>query len=172
MKQLTVLCTTLILVAGFGSQALAEMVGAYVIKDKKFAQKSAHNGIERALANLSVFIRGKVRDRLRAQQRVCLRVDIALVGEDVEIACRTNGRKARSAASGTVRTIQIGNGKSALLSHKVASSSIVQTLQQGKTRRTATYRLGADGKTMTVDIELASDKLDTPVRYRLVYSRR
>ena len=144
--------------------------GTYVIKDHKEARKSMDRAIERTVADVSRLFRGKARKALRSKQTLCHKLSLKAGSAETTITCESNGRSASAPSSGARKKIQ-RDGKTAYLSHKVTGSRIVQTLEGEKGARTATYTLSADGKTLTVSIALETDKLDTPLRYTLIYVR-
>lgn len=144
--------------------------GTYVIKDARKARTSMDAAIERTVADVNRFVRGKARKALKSKQRLCGRLSLAAGSQTTTVTCDTTGRSASSPSSGARKKIQ-RDGKTAYLSHKVSGNRVVQTIKSDKGTRKATYSLSADGETLTVSFVLESEKLDTPLRYTLVYVR-
>ena len=169
------LALSLSVIAGAQSKAADEQVpalsslnGAYkYVGDRNKDVQTINEQIENAISNMIGFIKRKARSKLEGVNSIIQTVHIStkdqyvtVVLDDFTVTAPTDGSK---------RPIKTPNGESAQAFFHVESATLIQEIEQTHATRKNTFRFDKGGK-LVMKVQETSSRLDSPVRYDLVYA--
>ena len=168
MKTATVALLLLTLIAPVTFAADEPFAGNYRIDAK--ASDNVGNAIEKQTASMNFITRPIARGRLKKTNPAYDSIGIAFPANNISITL--DQRKAIVfPASGAAVKWTREDGETFDLSGHVANGVLTQTFVAEDGRRTNTYTLSPDGKTLTLNVKVESPRLPKPVTYKLVYHR-
>ena len=134
--------------------------------------------INRAVARMNVVVRQIARPRLRstntAYPNITMSYDQSSVRVDMagrpSVSSPANGQPVlwHRQTGGTCREMK---GDCVRVSAEREGGNLKHTFQAEDGRRVNVYSVGADGKTMTMNVTVTSPRLPQPLTYKLVYNR-
>src|SRR5204862_556756 len=119
---------------------------------------------------MSLRMRGTVRDRLMAANPPVNTVAIVLAGNDATIP-RNGSMTVKTATDGTPVDWTAPDGEKGKLSTVWAGPVLKRTLTSGNGQRANAYSLDPSGKVLTLEVTISSSQLPAPVNYKLVFRR-
>ena len=129
-----------------------------------------NRAIETAVARMSFVTRPIARGRLRRTNQPYNRVVVNYTTSQVSTTFDQR-RAIESPANGQPVKWTREDGEKFDLSGHVTNGVLTQTFVAEDGRRTNTYTLSPDGKTLTLNVRVESPRLPKPVMYKLVYHR-
>lgn len=134
------------------------------------ASDNVNAAIDRAVARMNFVTRPIARGRLRRTNQPYQRVVIAHTPQQVRIA--TDNRAAiTTPANGTPVKWRREDGEMFDVSTEWENGKLEQTFKAEDGSRTNVFTVSPDGRTLTMDVTIRSEKLAAPVRYKLVFNR-
>lgn len=155
-----------------GSAPVERLAGRWVLDSA--ASDDIPAAIERTVAPMNFVTRPIARSRLRTVNRAAPVVELRLRQDTVETVW-AGGPPARARLGGPPAPYRDRRGED--MSYRAsaragaAGPEFSETYQPGDGSRTNTWTLSADGRTLTVAVEVRSPQLPDPLRYRVVYRR-
>jgi hypothetical protein len=131
-------------------------------------KKAIETAVEEAVRKMNPLIRGIARRRMLDANRVIPELAFQLGGDPL-VASYVGGRVIEAPADGRPVAWKDQYGETIQVSHRLRETTLLQTMAGSKGDRVNRYRFSADGKTMTMSVEIASDKLPAPLRYSIAY---
>ncbi|MBL8604576.1 MAG: hypothetical protein JNK72_21805 [Myxococcales bacterium] len=125
--------------------------------------------IRRSVEALFPLWRGIATSRIADGNPVFPTVQIAFHGGDVEI--ETPPVRALSPENGDERRVVGFDHESNHVTHRITPTSLTQTTWTSAGSRTTRFDLSADGRRLSLAIEIRSPRLPVPVRYAMHYHR-
>lgn len=126
-------------------------------------------GVARTVDALFFMIRPIASSRLTEANPAFPSVRIAL--QDGQIEVQTGAVSARSPEGGAERTVRGLDGETNRLVQTLTSNALVQTTWTEAGSRTTRFVPSADGRHLTLHIQIRSPRLSVPVRYTMSYTR-
>lgn len=146
----------------------AAMAGAYVLD--RGQSDAVNRAIETAVSHLSFVTRPIARRRLRNTNQPYQRLVLAFGGGKISIAFDQRRPLVTPASGAQVDWIR-EDGEKLKISTEWESAVLEQTFRSDDGQRVNRFSLGADGKTLTVNVAVSSPRLPRPLTYKLVYTR-
>lgn len=147
-----------------------DFVGEFRFVGGQKEREGIDAAIERSLDAVGPVMAKLGRPRLQETNEVPESIEFVLEGETLTIhqageahAATIDGAKAKSKSK---------QGDKVKVSHKLASSKLVQRIEGDGGERTNRYTLSNEGKRLTLKVEITSGHLPVPVEYSLTYERR
>ena len=172
---LCVLALSAVLPMTASAQQNSDFRGTWLFN--RAASDDINAAINRAVAPMNVIVRQIARPRLRSTNTAYPRITFALEnGLRVEM----QGRPALSTpADGspvlwqreTGRTCPQVRGDCVRVTSEWKNGQLEQAFQAEDGRRVNLYSLSADGRTLTMNVTITSERLERPLTYKLVYNR-
>lgn len=135
------------------------------------ASDDVGRAIDTAVARLSSATRPTVRGHLRKTNQPYERVVISFDQRTVSITF-DQGRPVESPANGTPVKWTREDGERFDLSTEWDGGRLEQTFKaEGKDRRTNTFTVSPEGRTLTLGVTVRDPRLPKPLTYKLVYHR-
>ena len=154
---------------GFAAPPGAAFTGTWTYVEDAQETKRRQAAIEAATQDLSVFVRGQARERLRTRTTPPPLLKLVVDGEQLEL---TRGAASMTLGlGGAPKTVEV-DGDRAVLSARLEGDRIVVTSQGDNGERVSTYTLASDTKHLTVSVRLRGERLGQPIVYRETYVRR
>lgn len=126
--------------------------------------------INQAIGRMNFAMRPIARSRLNRTNQPYRTVSIAQTGGQVSIT--TDNREAIvSPADGSTIKWRREDGETLDVSTAVSGARIEQVFRAEDGQRTNVYTISPDGRTMTMQVTVTSDRLPQPLTYRLVFRR-
>lgn len=146
----------------------ASLDGTYTLNAA--ASDNVNAAIDRAVARMNFITRPIARGRLRKTNQPYQRVVISHTAQQVRIAS-DNRAAIATPANGTPVKWRREDGEMFDVSTEWENGRLEQTFQAEDGSRTNVFSVGPDGRTLTMDVTIRSDKLAAPVTYKLVFTR-
>ena len=124
--------------------------------------------IEAATEDLSIFMRGKARDRL--DERTTPPRVLQLQVRDDRVELSRDGKSVSLRVGAKPVTVE-RNGQRAILSVRLDRAQLVLHSKGERGERTTTYALSPDGRGLTMSVRMTSERLGAPLEYRSTYRR-
>jgi hypothetical protein len=125
--------------------------------------------LDQALADLNMVMKLLVKKTMSS--RFAETVAIEIDGSDVGIKIGENDKA--TSKIGETKSVKSKDGKqSGQLSHQFDGSKLTETLSGENGTFVNVFTLSADGKTLTRDVTVTSQRMKKPLKYRLVYTRK
>ncbi|HEU0012855.1 MAG TPA: hypothetical protein VFQ45_04190 [Longimicrobium sp.] len=173
---LSALVVSALLPLAGSAQQNSDYRGTWVLNRQ--ASDDINVAINRAIAPMNVLVRQIARPRLRSTNTAYPRITIAFDNNNIRVDMQ--GRPSVSSpASGapvlwqreTGRTCTQVRGDCIRVTSEWENGKLEQTFQADDGRRVNLYSLSADGRTLTMNVTITSEKLERPLTYKLVYNR-
>lgn len=163
----------LALLGAFASETRAEpeqveLYGRYVLMAQD--GERIETAIDAVVAKMNFIKRPIARSRLKKTNPLSQRIAIARTTSHIEIAFDDHVR-VQMPVSGAPAKWKRDDGELLDVSAVWESGALVQTFKAEDGQRINTYRLKAE-RDLTLDVEVTSDQLPSPLRYRLLYRRQ
>jgi hypothetical protein len=141
--------------------------GTYVLD--RAASDDVNAAIDRAVRGMNFVTRPVARGRLRKTNDAYPWIRVQTDGNvTIEFAGRT---PTVSRPDGTVVRWRRDDGEEFDVSTRMVQGRLEQRFVAEDGRRTNTYALSNDGRTLTMNVVIESPRLSEPLTYRLVYTR-
>jgi hypothetical protein len=141
--------------------------GTYVLD--RAASDDVNAAIDQAVRGMNFVTRPVARGRLRKTNDAYPWIRVATDGNvTIEFASRN---PTVSRPDGTAVRWRRDDGEEFDVSTRVVEGRLVQRFVAEDGRRTNTYVLSNDGRTLTMNVLIESPRLSDPLTYRLVYTR-
>ena len=158
--------TALLLPAPQSAGAQSAFDGAYVLANTSAQDAAISQAIASATSTLSRAARNEWRSRLEELTRPPLRLQIARTGADFAVK-DPRGVELKSPADATA--VAVAGGWQ--LDQRVVSGVLEQRIGNGTIAQVYRYSVGADGRTLTVDVRITAPVLSRAITYQLSYRR-
>ena len=168
MKTATVALLLLTLIAPVTFAADEPFAGHYRLDAK--ASDNVGNAIEDQTKSMNFITRPIARGRLKKTNPAYDSIAIAFPATNISVTLEQR-KPIVFPANGTAVKWTREDGEVFDVSGKVANGVLTQTFVAEDGRRTNTYTLSPDGRTMTLNVKVESPRLPKPVTYKLVYHR-
>jgi hypothetical protein len=126
--------------------------------------------IDAAVETMNFITRPVARSRLKKTNAPHRRVTIATGEQEITVAFDAN-QPVRMPADGHTAKWTREDGEVFDVSAQWSGDKLVQTFKAEDGQRTNTFVLGADGRALSVQVEVTSPQLPAPVRYELAFER-
>lgn len=123
------------------------------------------NAIDRATESMGMFTQGPARGRLREATTPARELRFTENGDRVTL--RSGDRDVTLTVGGPA----VRGDRGTIQARRQGGRLVVVARGENGARRT-TYRLSEDGRRLTLDVHMTSDRLSEAVRYRVTYVRR
>lgn len=127
-------------------------------------------------STLGRIFKGKARDRLREVNRPYGWIRFSPEGNLVTVESDLWGTKLTTPKNGTLEKWQRrtagGKTETVKVTTDTRGATMTQRFEAEDGARTNVYSLSPDGKTLTMNVTVTSDRLTGPITYKLVYRRR
>lgn len=125
--------------------------------------------IEASTEALPFFVRSRARERLAERTRPPPQIGLAVNRDRIELSA--SGRTLSLTVGGPSVEVQGEGGRGRARATRGPRGELIVTMWGNSGRRTTTYWLSEDGRRLVLDVQIAPDRLPTPIRYRLTYRR-
>jgi hypothetical protein len=125
--------------------------------------------IEEGAAQVNFLVRPIARSRLKKTNPNVTRVAISRSGDDITIQLGTSKPSTARPGGPTVKWSRDDEEFDLVLNWE--GTTLGQSFAAPDGKRINRYTLSADGKTLSVDVTVISDRLKNPVKYSLVFTR-
>jgi hypothetical protein len=171
MRVLAVACASFIALALVPSARAdnAALPGVYVNEQQTDAAISA--AIEAAVAKMNFIKRPIARSRLKKTNAAHHRVTIAITAQEISVAF-DNNQPVRMPADGRTAKWTREDGEVFDVAARWSDDRLVQSFKAPDGERINTFALGADGRSLEVQVEVKSPQLPEPVKYSLTFVRQ
>lgn len=133
-------------------------------------EKAVEDAIEKVVQEMLFIKRPIARGRLKERNKVASAWVFNSAGGNIK--ANAEGVMAwTSPASGAPADVKTSTGDDAKLSQKIVGNKLTQVFTTKEGKREATFTLGADGETLTMDVVLVSEQLPIPLKYSLTYKK-
>ena len=126
--------------------------------------------IDKAIASMNFVVRPIARSRLGKTNPPYDHIRIGLPESQIELTLGANKTMRMPADGGKVKWTRL-DGEVIDISASSRPQQIVQTLQAKDGQRVNAFKLSADGKTLTLEVWVTSERLPEAVHYSLTYLR-
>lgn len=147
----------------------ADFTGVWQHAKRADEEQQRQSAIKKATEDMSIFIRGTARDRLREKtappSELTLKVtgeDFTIVNQDRTVSLRLNGKP----------VTREKDGKRVTLSARSVRNQIVLVSKGEKAERTNTYTLSKDKMQLTMSVKMTGERLSAPVAYKASFKRK
>ena len=169
--QLVRLLAVLLLSIGIIASALAQNAAlSGVFTNPSQTDAEIKKAIEAGVKKVNFVIRSMARSRLTNVNPAVKRVAIERANDAITVTFDERKPVRMPTDGSTIKwTREDGQIYDVQLQQK--DEQLVQTFKNEEGQRTNTYKLSPDGKTLTLEVELRSERLPEPVRYQLTFAR-
>jgi hypothetical protein len=167
--------------AAVSPDASAQRAGAGVPATLPGAWRSPHPdahgiavvraAIEPHLAGLPPLIGPIVRARLEERTRIVRRIDITTSGPNVRVVSTGERTFTVDTALGVPTPMTSPEGRAVTTTQQITGGWLEQVFRGENGDMRVLYSTEPEGRTMHVDVTLSSERLSSPIRYRLDYVR-
>lgn len=133
-------------------------------------KKVIEDAVEETVREMNLLIRPIARRRMLEANAVIPELGFHLSG-DTLAASYVGGRVIEAPADGTAVPWTDPYGEKIRVSHRLTGGALHQTMIGKRGNRRNRYAFSADGKTMTMSVEINSDSLPAPLHYAVSYRR-
>lgn len=168
MKIATVALLLLSLIVPTAFAADEPFAGTYRLDPK--ASDNIEKAIESQTASMNFITRPIARGRLKKTNPAYSTIAIGFPANEISVTLDQRKPIAFPASGSSVKWTR-EDGETFDLSGRVANGVLTQAFVAEDGRRTNTYTLSPDGKTLTLNVKVESPRLPKPVTYKLVYHR-
>ncbi|MGF1580716.1 MAG: hypothetical protein ACFCD0_15245 [Gemmataceae bacterium] len=167
-----VLCTTWCITVGFVqlSDATQDTVftGTWYHQGDANERARRYEAIDRVTEGLNILIRGRARQKLRAETTPPQAITLTDKGNQVTIDMR--GRRVTLTTDG--KPIRVNSDRGSATIRALRQKGQLVVVAQGENgAQTTVYRLSDDRLRLTLDISISGKKLRQPLRYQATYVR-
>ena len=127
--------------------------------------------VEQTVRKMNPLIRSIARRRMLEANAVIPELGFDL-GKDTIVASYAGGRIIETPADGRAVPWTDQFGDRIRVSHRMVGATLLQTMSGSNGDRINRYTFSADGTTMSMAVEIRSDKLPAPLRYTVAYRRQ
>lgn len=128
--------------------------------------------VEPTIAQLPSMFQGLARERLASRTRIASRIEIGTASQRVQVSSHGERDFTVDLALGaSPSTIRGPEGNEVRAQHRLAGGWLEQLFAGDNGDLRVLYSTEPDGRTMHVDVTIASERLPSPIRYRLDYVR-
>lgn len=150
-----------------------QLRGTYVLDER--ASDTMDQIVERGMARLGRIynvwpISGQAKKRLEETNRPYAWVQLVPQGD--RLLVKTDSYELTTPANGTLPDWERSPGDLIDVTTRTRDGRIEQSFDAEDGRRVNVFTLSPDGRTLTMDVTVTSPKLDGPLAYRLVFTRR
>ena len=126
--------------------------------------------IEAVVAKMSFFTRPFARAEVKAASPTFRRVRIESATDAITVTFDV-GKPVRTPADGSAGQWTRDDGQIYEVQAHFLEGRLLQSFKNPGGTRVNTFALSPDGRTLTIDVVLSSERLPEPVRYRLTFER-
>jgi hypothetical protein len=152
------------------TEASARFERSYRYSGGEAGKKAIEAAVEETVRKMNPLIRSIARRRMLEANAVIPELGFKLSG-DMIVASYVGGRIVEAPADGRAVSWTDQFGDAIRVSHRLRGDVLVQTMVGSKGDRRNHYQFADDGQTMTMSVEIRSDKLPAPLRYSVTYRR-
>jgi hypothetical protein len=174
LRQLVLACTALgtlaLPVLAETPPGLQKFAGNYKYsKDRDHGVAIVEKALDAALGDLNMVMKLLVKKTMSG--RFAETVLIELSGGELGIKIGENEKA--TVGVGKTETVKSADGNpSGKVTHQFDGTKITETLTGDNGSITNVFQLSADGKTLQRDVNVVSPRLQKPLKYRLIYTRK
>lgn len=151
-----------------GDDARAALSGTFVLDEPVgAARQRVHAAIDRVAEDVSFFLRSFARSRLRDKNPIHRRIRTEVRGDRVVVSYDDDRYESRD---GRWRTVT-ATGERVQLLQQVRGRRIYQRFRGDDGTKQMVLTLSEDGRHLWLDVTVTSERLPTPLRYRLRFRR-
>ena len=138
-------------------------------KDRDHGVAIVEKALDAALGDLNMMMKLVVKKSMSS--RFAETVSIEVSGGELGIKIGDNEKA--TVAVGKTETVKSADGKqSGKVTHLFDGAKITETLTGENGTITNVFQLSADGKTLQRDVNVVSPRMQKPLKYRLIYTRK
>lgn len=168
-----VFCMTGCITVGFTQPAVATqdaiLTGTWYHQGDANEKARRYDAIDRVTEGLNILIRGRARQKLRAETTPTQAITLTDKGNRVTIDMR--GRRVTLTTDG--KPIRVNSDRGSATIRALRQKGHLVVIVRGKNgAQTTVYRLSDDGIRLTLDISITGKKLGKSLRYQATYLRR
>lgn len=126
--------------------------------------------IERVVSQMSFFTRSVARAEVKGASPAFTRVEIETAPDAITVTFEAR-KPVRTPASGDTIRWTRDDGVEFDVHGRLGDDAFRQSFVNGSGTRLNVFTLSPDGRTLNLDVELSSDRLPEPIRYRLTFER-
>ena len=156
----------------FGSASAQEAPATPFVGAWTYASQPADviaQAIERGIDDMNFVTKPIARRRLRATNDPYSAVEIRVGGSEVTTVLE--GRSITSPADGRAIQWRREDGEVLQVSTSLRNGTLVQSFTAEDGSRENVYSVSPDGRRMTIQVTIRSERLPAPITYRLLYDR-
>jgi hypothetical protein len=146
-----------------------DLAGVYLLNAD--SSDSVRSAVDIGTANMNFLIRSIARDRILQTNPIYKRVRLSHDDASVDVQFDSKPPIHVPLDGAPVSWVREDGGLDDV-SGTWSGSRLVMLLSSPDGNRINTFRLAADGETMTLHVELTSPYFSAPIRYSLIYKRR
>lgn len=150
----------------------ADFNGKYRYVGGDGQRKALEQAIEAAAEQLSLVIRKIGRNRLTDTNPIDPSIEIIVTGDKVKTIFSKSGFDAECQIDGPTISYTSKKGKKLKVRVRKSGNKLVQSIADSDGTKTTVFVLSKDRKRLTVHHKVTSDRLDTPMTYKLSFARQ
>lgn len=149
----------------------ARFAGTFGFSGGSAQRAEVEAAIEAAAQQMSAVIRGIARKRLTESNPIRDAITIAVAGEEMTVTFAP-GRTVKGRLGGPAVAWTSDSGKPVTVAFSMVKGRFVMNFTAEDGSRRAVFSLDESGAKMTMSVTISSERLETPMKYALSYSRR
>lgn len=151
---------------------VADFAGKYRYVGGERQRKMLEQAIEGAAQELSIVIRKIGRKRLTETNPIDPTLEIVVTGDRVKTIFSKSGFDAECKVDGPSVSYTSKKGKKLKVRIRQSKNKLVQSIADSDGVKTTVFVLSKDRKRLTVHHKVTADRLDSPMTYKLSYTRQ
>lgn len=158
---------------GASEEPIAELVGTYnYSKSAGHGRGIVREAMEKAVQQLSAILRPLGRRKMRSMSLFNPQIIIARPDNRIVVTLVGEETLTFDTRPGVQEKARFWGGEEVEVTQRIVKNRLVQTINGSKKQATFTYALLPDGRRLSMHSKLAPRMLDSPIEWRLVYSRQ